>query len=286
MLNSSEAPTTEKVDTSLDEIERVQKALMDSLKSPASYESYCALISLFQAGRLGKIELESSLRTLLGHSIELFDLHNKHVGLVLSRLAAIESEALRQWQPSSGATGTGRRGYFSSAASFNLPLATPSLQLGAIELTPADEQIFKEAVGRSPVAMPSGWDDRVPLGGAAAPGAIGGVGEEEDPCARFQIELSGMEKALGRPLLAAISRTLPDELALRSLLTSWMRVYQLDSNSIEDEHIGLLQQGLYDYLDQFLMRLQDIFGAESREEGKEGVKPVVTITESLLESSL
>lgn len=66
---------------------------------------------------------------------------------------------------------------------------------------------------------------------------------------KYRAEFAAAEKSLGRPLLAAISRQLPDGGAIRALLTSWLRAYDLEVGSLEEEHVLLIQQALYDYLD-------------------------------------
>lgn len=66
------------------------------------------------------------------------------------------------------------------------------------------------------------------------------------------MEFAAAEKSLGRPLLAAISRQLPDGGAIKALLASWLRAYDLEVSSMEEEHVLLIQQALYDYLDNLI----------------------------------
>ena len=73
--------------------------------------------------------------------------------------------------------------------------------------------------------------------------------EDEQASRRYRLEFATAEKSLGRPLLAVISRQLPDGSAIRALLASWLRAYDLDVGSLEEEHVSLIQQALYDYLD-------------------------------------
>lgn len=60
------------------------------------------------------------------------------------------------------------------------------------------------------------------------------------------------EKTLAYPLLSAVSGVLPDEQAIRTMLDCWLRAFDLDPTSIEDEHILVLLQALYDYLDTLI----------------------------------
>lgn len=53
---------------------------------------------------------------------------------------------------------------------------------------------------------------------------------------------------MGQPLLCQLTGCLPDATSLKALLSAWLKAYDLDPASIEEEHIVLLGQALEDYL--------------------------------------
>lgn len=60
------------------------------------------------------------------------------------------------------------------------------------------------------------------------------------------------EKVAGRPLLCAVSKKLPDKATIRMILSTWMRVYGLNATSIEEGHVALINQSLFDYIDHII----------------------------------
>ena len=68
----------------------------------------------------------------------------------------------------------------------------------------------------------------------------------------FRYEVALAEKILAYPLLSAVSGVLPDEQTIRTILNCWLRAFDLDTTSVEDEHILVLLQALYDYLDSLI----------------------------------
>lgn len=74
----------------------IRMALERTLGS--SFVVYTNLVESFLAGKLSKEELEGALRRLLEDDNANFDLHNKYIGLILERLAALESVVLTEWQ--------------------------------------------------------------------------------------------------------------------------------------------------------------------------------------------
>jgi len=72
------------------------------------------------------------------------------------------------------------------------------------------------------------------------------------------------EKTLAYPLLSAVSGVLPDEQTIRILISCWLRAFDLDTTSIEDEHILILLQALYDHLDSLISACRDrLLGEET-----------------------
>lgn len=60
---------------------------------------------------------------------------------------------------------------------------------------------------------------------------------------------------MGRPLLAFVSKRLPDSVALKAQLVAWLRAYGLETSGAEDEElVTLLQQALIHYLERRLER--------------------------------
>lgn len=196
-------------------------ALKEALRD--EYGKYLKLIELFLSGRMTKEELEGGLRSILGPELHLYDLHNKYVGLVLERVAAAESVALAecQRQAAYGFEGRSREG-----AEWQ---ESASLRLADVPISSVDQAAFEEAAKRSPVELPY-------------------IREDAERAERLRAELLAAEKALGRPLLCKFARALPDMAALRSLLSAWIRAYDLDATSLEDDHLVSILQGLADHL--------------------------------------
>lgn len=121
------------------QILHIQSQLNKALGSP-TYAQYIRLMESFLAGRLFKEEFEGILRSILCSinfaSASIFDLHNKHVALLLEKLAAVESEVMEKWQ---------REEYGA------MHVESRQLNLNSIEFTVADEFFFVEASKRSPV---------------------------------------------------------------------------------------------------------------------------------------
>lgn len=186
----------------------------------SDYALYTRLLESFLCGRMTKEELEGGLRTVLKDSLPNYDLHNKYVGLVLEKLAAAEVEALSACRTSED------------------HIESATLSLSAIPLTSTDQTIFRAALNRP--------TPRIPL-----------VQAEEEMTSRFQAELLAAEKNAGRPLLAQISGVIPDSYAIKALLMCWLRAYELDASSVEEEHVALVMQGLEEYLISSILAARD-----------------------------
>lgn len=204
---------------SLDEqLSSTQSALEAAISN--DYPRYTLLLESFLCGRMTKEELEGGLRTVLRDSLPNYDLHNKYVGLVLEKLAAAEAEAL------------------TACRTCEVHVESATLPLTALAVTGNDHAFFRTALSRP---VPS-----IPL-----------ASMEEEMVARFQAELMSAEKLAGRPLLSQIAEALPNSGTIKALLECWLRAYELDVASIEEEHLSLVMQGLEDYLKSSLMMARD-----------------------------
>ncbi|PJF19764.1 hypothetical protein PSACC_00406 [Paramicrosporidium saccamoebae] len=194
------------------ELEATSAALQTA--TGVNYPTYVRLLESFLCGRMTKEELEGALRVVLCDDLARYDLHNKYIGLVLEKLAVVEGEAIQQCQ------------------SMFMDITheeSAHLHLSNIQLTALDKEYFTDATKRDLPIVP--------------------FMEEEAELEERQVsEFTGAEKSLGRPLLCQLSGMLPDVATLRTILTAWLRAYELDPNSIEDDHLALLAQGMEDYL--------------------------------------
>jgi len=115
----------------------IQSQLRKTLGPPA-YVQYIRLLESFLAGRLSKEEFEGVLRSILSPPIDsstpIFDLHNKHIALLLEKLAAVECKVVERWQREECGT---------------THVESRLLKLDSIEFTMADEVFFSEASKRS-----------------------------------------------------------------------------------------------------------------------------------------
>jgi hypothetical protein len=191
-------------------LQTVQHALQVSIKD--RYPQYVSLLESFLGGRITKEEVEGALRVVLEDNLIKYDLHNKFVGLVLEKLSEVEGRAMAMAMATSQIEDNWRE--------------SATLELNTIQLSSSEQQLFTEATERELIEAPFQGDTVLE---------------------RFQLELAGCEKLLGKPLLCQISGCLPDVVALRAIFTSWLRAYELDP-AVDEEHVALLAQGLEDYL--------------------------------------
>lgn len=202
------------------ELETTSAALHTTIGE--NYQTYIRLLESFLCGRMTKEELEGALRVVLCDDLTQYELHNKYIGLVLEKLAAVESEAIHQCQTMSIEVNHKE---------------SKVLDLNGIKLTPEEKVYFTEATKQELPVAPF-------------------AEEEEQLLERQQAEFSASEKLLGRPLLCQLAGALPDAAALRAILTSWLKAYELDPASIEDEHLSLISQGMEDYLKMIIEKVK------------------------------
>lgn len=201
------------------ELGATSSALKETLKH--EYGNYLRLIEFFLSGRMTKEELEGGLRSILGTELHPYDLHNKYVGLILERVAAAESVALVECHHHS---------YHPELVGDEVEWEeSASLGLAEIPISTVDQAVFEEAAKRTPVEIPY-------------------LKEDSELSEKLRVEVLAVEKSLGRPVLCKFARALPDMVSLRVLIGAWMRAYELDAGSLDDEHIAVISQGLVDYI--------------------------------------
>jgi hypothetical protein len=182
----------------------------------------------------------------------LFSLHNRYVELVLERLAGAETRAI------DFVVGERReaRGSFGveSSPSANPP---PDHEIQSMQtlhvsdilrlLTAADYEAFQKA---SEVPEAS-FDSREDLRILAA--------LEDEFHTREQIhrrqQIEHPHAAVSRrvsPILCQVDGILPDVFLVRNVLGAWTRAFNLDHESIEEEHIALLMHAVETYLMQVI----------------------------------
>lgn len=211
-------------------LEETRAALKRSLGN--RFTTYSRLLEHFLMGRTTKEEFECVLRLLLNNSPQASHLHNTFVGLVLERLALAEQNALAELASVRAAMG--------SPGEEESPLFVPKrFNLSEILISAGDRREFTEATKRSLPVWPHSQEEL----GSWTP-SFSSIALQD----QYYRELMNIEKDMGLPLLSQLSRTLPNMVTIEAFLKAWMRTFELDSESININHIQLIQNALEEHL--------------------------------------
>lgn len=238
------------------------KTRLNSLLGPHFYSRYECLIEAFLAGRITRGEAEGCLRTLLSQDVlnkkpivnngekslsklddGTFSLHNRHIELVLERLASAELQAVKEVLCENKSVQVEAENMLENNVSFTVE----PLVIGEIlnQMTNADHEVFQMAMERCEISPPLD---------ATEDARISAVFEDEilkleQRHRRNQSEHpNAVNSRRSNPVLCQLDGVLPDTFIVRNVLVSWMRAYGLDSDSIEDEHVSLLIHAVQLYL--------------------------------------